>query len=99
MKQTKKVKFVFAVLLIVPMVLFTIAIVQTFVVKSKKGYLTDAQTTLSERQEVYDENSEIYNYMNSEEYWEEYYKHHPQNGENYGNEGDINIEINSNNRQ
>lgn len=92
-KQTKLIKCMLFVLILIPIVLFSIAVVQTFVIKSKQNALTIAQTELSKSQEDLEKQQEIYNYKSSDKYKEEHYKHNEYNGESYGNEGDINVTI------
>ena len=93
MKQTKMVKFVFCVLFLVPIVLFVTGVVQTFVIKSEKSKLENVQTQLAEAKQEYEEKSEIYRYMDSDQYLEDYYKHNGYDGEEYGEDGDINIVV------
>ena len=92
-KQTKLVKFMLVVILIIPFLLLVIALVQTFILKNKQHQLINAKSELSIIEDELDKQEEIYNFKSSEEYDNERYKHEEYNNENYGNEGDINIII------
>ncbi len=98
MKITKTVKFYVILLAIVPVVLFLTAVTQTFILKSKKNTLNNANSQLEQNNAEYEKQQEIYNYLNSDEYLEDYYKHYGYgtdeggNTQYYGNnEDDINI--------
>lgn len=100
-KQTKLIKFMLIVLMIIPLLLLCIAIVQTFVLNdankkllNAKQQLSQAETTLNEETQKHDyifDKDENGNLIISDEYKEEMYKHNQQ--ENYGNEGDVDIEL------
>lgn len=96
MKQTKMVKFVFMFLMLIPIVLLVTAITQTFVLKAKKNTLNNAQTSLEQNKKEYETKQDIYDYLTSDEYLSDYYKHNGYEDEDYGNEGDINVEIKNN---
>lgn len=87
-KQTKMIKFMLAILIIIPVTLLVTGLVQTFVLKSKQAELANAQTQLEQSTDQYNNLEDEYNYKTSDEYLEEYHKYH--NG--YGNEGDIVLE-------
>ena len=95
-KQTKVIKFMLFVLILIPMVLFLTAIIQTFVLKDAKNKLDNANSNLNQLEQEYNDLNQKHNYVYnkdgtiSEEYLEEYYKH---NGNGYGNEGDIQVEF------
>lgn len=75
-KQTKTVKFMLAVLLLIPIVLFVVAIAQTFIIKSKQAELSKVQYELAQaKQNEQDLQGEL-DYKTSDEYLNEYYKHH-----------------------
>lgn len=92
-KQTKLIKFMLVVLILIPIALFSIAIVQTFVIKNKQNHLLQTQIELQQKQEELNNKNEIYEYKSSEEYKAEQFKHNQYNGQTYGNEGDINVTI------
>lgn len=101
-KQTKLIKFMLIVLILIPILLFSIAVIQTFILKNvnnkllnAKQNLNQAETTLKEEQEKHNyifDKDENGNLIISEEYKKEMYKHNKE--ENYGDEGDIAIELN-----
>lgn len=93
MKQTKMAKTVLIFLTMIPVVLFTIGLTLTFVLNARTQKLDSAKTEYAKSEEELKKQSEIYEYMSSDEYLEDYYTHHDHNGEAYGNEGDINIEL------
>ena len=93
MKQTKMVKFVFAILLLIPAVLLTTGIIQTFVIKNSKSQLLSAQNELNKAQTELSQLTETENYINSDQYLEDYYKNNGYDGKDYGKEGDTEIEI------
>ena len=98
-KQTKLIKFMLFVLLLLPIVLFVIGVVQTFVIKSEQQKLFNAKKQLELKQKEYQDVSSQHNYIfkdkNStngelvltDEYKKEIYKHNE-----YYNEEDINKE-------
>ena len=92
-KQTKLIKFMVVILLLIPIVLFFTAIVQTFVLKSKQSQLANIKQQLQQSQLEQQKQQSIYDYLDSNQYTEDYYKHNKYNGESYGNDGDVNIEI------
>lgn len=100
-KQTKLIKFMLIILILIPLVLFSIAIVQTFVLKDANNKLLNAKESLElaesnlklekdKHDYIFDEDKNG-NLILSDEYKEENYKHNQD--ENYGNDGDINIEL------
>ena len=93
MKQTKTVKFIFALMLLIPVALFFTGIVQSFVLKHKKNEFNDAKKNLQQQETVYEEKEELYNYLTSDEYIEQYYMHEGYENDQYGNSGDININV------
>ena len=86
-KQTKLIKFMLFVLLLIPVVLFAIAIIQTFVIKSEQNKLINAQRQLELKQQEYqsvnnqhkyvfkDKNTTNGELVLTEEYQKELYKH------------------------
>ena len=88
LKQTKMIKFMLVVLIIVPIALFVTGIVQTFVLKSKQNELASAQYNLEQQTDKEKELNEEYDYKTSDEYLEEYYKHKS----NLGEDGDVKIQ-------
>lgn len=74
-KQTKMIKFMLVVLIIIPMVLFITGVVQTFVLKSKQNELYNSQYTLSQTENKKKELSDEADYKESTEYKEEKDKH------------------------
>ncbi len=74
-KQIKLIKFMIVVLLIIPIALFFTGIIQTFVLKSKQDKLTNATQELYASQQELEKQKEIEEYVYSDEYKEEYYKH------------------------
>ncbi|MBE7082482.1 MAG: hypothetical protein E7378_02225 [Clostridiales bacterium] len=94
-KQTKKVKFLFVVLMLIPLALFVAGICQTFSLKSKQNELNNLSTTLTQKQEELSKYNQMDDYMFdddelSEEFKKEYHKHE---SDGYGEEGDIQIEL------
>ena len=90
-KQTKKVKFLFVVLMLIPLALFVAGIYQTFSLKSKQNDLNNLNATLTQKQEEFSELEKIDEYKSSDEYKNQYHKHE---SDGYGEEGDIQIELN-----
>ena len=89
--------------MLIPLILFSIAIIQTFVLKdannklySAKNKLEQSQNELTKQQQIKDyvfDIDENGNYIISKEYQEELYKHNKE--DIYGKEEDINITINN----
>ena len=94
-KQTKLIKFMIIFLILIPIILLCVAVVQTFVLKNNQNKLDNALSTLEQSQTQYDKQQEIYNYKSSEQYKIDYYIHNGYNNENYGDEGDIKVNINN----
>ena len=88
-KITKGVKFLFCVLIILPVALATTGIIQTFVIKAKKQELLKAQNALTQAQKEYDKQKDKHDYKNSDEYNDKYLEYE----EGYGEEGDIDIDV------
>ena len=88
-KNTKMIKFMLFVLLLIPLVLFVTGIVQTFVLKSTQNKLAQAQNDLTQSTQEYNDLQNEYDYKTSDEYLEEYHKYYS----GYGQEGDVEIEI------
>lgn len=95
-KQKKLIKLMLFVLMLIPLILLLTGIVQTFVLKSKQQQLLNAQNELTLSQQELLKQQQIYNYQSSDEYKEENFKHNEYNGQNYGNKGDVNVEIKNN---
>ena len=101
MKITKTVKLYVILLALIPIVLLLTAITQTFILKSKKNTLKNANSQLEQNETEYARQQEIYEYLNSDEYLEDYYKRFGYgtdeggNTQYYGdNEDDINVVLN-----
>ena len=75
------------------MALFFTGIVQSFVLNYKKNQLNDAKNNLQQQETIYEEKEELYNYLTSDEYKEQYYMHEGYENDQYGNSGDININV------
>ena len=88
-KQTKMIKFMLAILLIIPVALMVTGFVQTFVLKSKQAQLASAKSQLEQSTNQYNELEDEYNYKTSDQYLEDYHKYYNV----YGNEGDVIIEF------
>lgn len=94
-KQTKMIKTMFIVFMLIPIILLLTGVIQTLVLKSKQNDLLKARNNLSNLEEEYDIINQKYDYVYnedgtlSEDYLKEYYKY---NG-NYGDEGDIDITL------
>lgn len=74
-KQTKMIKFMIFVLIFIPIVLFIIGIVQTFVLKSRQNELHNSQYTLSQSESKKEELNNESDYKGSTEYKNEKDKH------------------------
>lgn len=77
-KQTKMIKFMFAVLLLIPVVLFVTGIVQTFVLKSRQRELYGYEYSLSQAEQEKNElqiESDYKDPSKSDTYKEEKDKH------------------------
>ena len=100
-KQTKLIKFMLIVLMLIPLLLFSVAIVQTFVLKdahnkllNAKNKLEQSEQELTKQQQIKDyvfDIDENGNYVISKEYQEELYKHNQENL--YGKQDDVNVVI------
>lgn len=100
-KQTKLIKFMLIVLMLIPLLLFSVAIVQTFVLKdahnkllNAKNKLEQSEQELTKQQQIKDyvfELDENGNYVISKEYQEALYKHNQENL--YGKQDDVNVVI------
>lgn len=88
-KQTKMIKFMLVILLIIPIALLTTGLVQTFVLKSKQAELANAQTQLEQSSSEYEAYKNEDEYKSSDDYLKEYHKY--KNG--YGDDGDVIIDI------
>lgn len=88
-KITKGVKFLFCVLIILPIALATAGIIQTFAIKAKKQELLKAQNALTQAQQEYETEKDKYDYKSSDEYNDKYLEYE----EGYGENGDIDIEL------
>lgn len=86
-KQTKMIKFMLVVLLLIPVILFVTGIIQTFVLKSKQNELESSKYQLEQSVQNEQELTEEYEYKTSDEYLNEYYKHNS----GYGEDGDIKL--------
>ena len=53
-KQTKLIKFMLVVLLLIPVILFTTAIIQSFILKNSQKKLLEAQNCLNQAQKELD---------------------------------------------
>ena len=93
MKQTKMVKFVFAIALLIPIVLVFVGIIQSVSLQIKRNNLTNSQIELELKEEELKEKQETLDYLQSEDYKNDHYSHEGYNNENYGNSGDIAVEI------
>ena len=62
---------------------------QAFIIKSKKKELLNAQNSLTQTQQEYEEQKDKYDYKNSNEYNDKYLEYN----EGYGEDGDIKIDI------
>ena len=89
-KQIKLIKFMIVVLIFIPIILFVTAIVQTFILKNKQAELNNANTYLNERNDELEKQQDILDYVESDEYKQEYKKH---NDPNKGNEEEFSINI------
>ena len=91
MTKNKLAKIVVIVMFFIPIILFTIAIIQTFLLKSKQAKLQKLQTSLQQDQEYYDDLKKQEEYISSDKYEEEYFKYE------YGSDGDSVIIVKPNN--
>ena len=95
-KQTKIIKFMLVVLILVPTILLITAVVQTFVLNDAQRKLSIANETLSQTEKEYNNLNQQHNYVYnedgslSEDYLKEHYKH---SDGSYGDDGDIDIVI------
>lgn len=92
-KQTKVIKFMLVVLIIIPIALLITGIVQTFVLKNAQQNLLEARKALEYYEQEYTNLEDQYNYMQSDEYKKEQQKHNEYDGDNYGDDGDIDVNI------
>ena len=97
MKQTKTVKFIFAVALLIPVVLVFVGVIQSIALQVKRSELTNAQTNLNQKQEELKQQQDILDYLESDEYKNDYYIHEGSGDDAYGNEGDIEVIIKNQN--
>lgn len=94
-KQTKLVKCMIFVLVLIPIALFFVGVVQTFVLKDAQNKLLEANQNLSQAQQELEKYKEQHAYMFNddgsikEEYLEEFYKHNPNGSIYYGKDGDV----------
>ena len=93
MKQTKMVKFIFAIALLIPVVLVCVGIVQSVSLQIKRQQLENSQTQLELKKEELKKDQEILEYLNSDEYKNEYQSHEENGDDYYGNDGDIEVTI------
>ena len=93
MKQTKMVKFIFASALLLLVTLLFVGIIQSVTLQIKRNELAQSQSVLQQKQQEKEQKQDILDYLNSDEYKEEYYKHEGNDGDHYGNEGDIEVVI------
>ena len=90
-KQTKMIKFMIFILLLVPIVLFVIGISQTFILKSKNNELELNNKKLYSAQQKKEETEDSLDYIESDQFLEDYNKY--ENGKSE-NENDIIIDFN-----
>lgn len=81
-KQTKTIKFMLFVLILIPLVLFTIGIVQTFILKSKNNQLNQTNAKLEQSIEKEKDLNTEAEFKSSEEYFKEYQKYFNDKSEN-----------------
>lgn len=90
-ERTKKnFKFMLTCMSIFICVLFVTGIVLTFVLKSKQSELQNTNANNSQLEQEYKGLKEKQDYKNSDKYADDYYQY----TENYGNDGDIIIDVN-----
>lgn len=89
-KITRGVKFIFCVLIILPIALATAGIIQTFVIKAKKQELLNAKSSLNQAEQKLQEEQDKLNYKESDEYNDKYLEYE----EGYGEKDDIDIDVN-----
>lgn len=94
-KQTRMIKTMLIIFLLIPIILLFAGIIQTFVLKTKQAELLKAKNNLTQAEQEYEVLNQKHKYVYnddgtlSEEYLKEYYKHKG----NYGGEGDVDIEL------
>lgn len=81
-KQTKTIKFMLFVLILIPLVLFTVGIVQTFILKSKNNQLNQTNAKLEQSIEKEKDLNTEAEFKISEEYFKEYQKYFNDKSEN-----------------
>ncbi len=81
-KQTKTIKFMLSFLILIPLVLFSVGIVQTFVLKSRQNQLNQTNYNLEQSIEKEKNLQEESEYKSSEEYIKEYQKYFNNKSEN-----------------
>ena len=86
-KQTKMIKFMLVILLLIPVILFITGIIQTFVLKNRQNELKSCKYQLEQSVQNEQELIEEYEYKTSDEYLNEYFKHNS----GYGEDGDIKL--------
>lgn len=74
-KQTKTIKFMLFLLMIIPIILFSVGIIQTFVLKSKQNELANANYVLDQKIQTEQELQNEADYKSSDEYKYEYQKY------------------------
>ncbi len=74
-KQTKTIKFMLFLLIIIPIILFSVGIIQTFVLKSKQNELANANYVLDQKLQTEQELQNEADYKSSDEYKDEYQKY------------------------
>ena len=92
-KQKKLIKCMLFVLMLIPIVLCGVGIVTTFVLKSKQNNLNKLNQNLNQQQQILNTNQDKLDYMQSDNYKKENFKHNDYDGKHYGDQGDINIEL------
>lgn len=90
-KQTKLIKFMIFVLLLIPVILFFSGLITSFVLNAKETRFTQVQHELEEAKKEEQKQNDIYDYKSSDEFKDEQYKHDQDNS--YGNEGDVIINV------
>lgn len=93
MKQTKTIRVIFAFLLFIPIFLAVIGITQSIILQSRKNALINANTTLTEKEQEEREKQGVLDYLTSDEYKKDYYSHEGYNGEDYGEDGDVEVKL------
>lgn len=87
------VKFIFASALLLLVTLLFVGIIQSVTLQIKRNELAQSQSVLQQKQQEKEQKQDILDYLSSDEYEEEYYKHEGNDGDHYGNEGDIEVVI------